>query len=105
MPRRNRRVSQTTWSEDPTPRHPCPCCDYVTLPERGEWLICPVCFWEDDGQDLDQLDISSNVNRGLTLRQGRTNFREIGAYIAAMVENVCSKSEREGFALKARTVK
>ena len=30
---------------------PCPCCGFVTLPERGADDICPVCFWEDDGQD------------------------------------------------------
>jgi cysteine-rich CPCC protein len=26
----------------------CPCCGYLTLPARGEYDICPVCFWEDD---------------------------------------------------------
>jgi hypothetical protein len=36
------------------PRHLCPCCDFVTLPERRNYLIGPVCFWEDDGQDLDR---------------------------------------------------
>src|SRR6266498_5684205 len=46
------------WYEpkDKTPRHQCPCCDYVSLPERGQYLICHVCFWEDDGLDVDQLD-------------------------------------------------
>ena len=28
----------------------CPCCGFVTLPERGGCEICPVCFWKDDGQ-------------------------------------------------------
>ena len=26
----------------------CPCCGYVTLPSRGDYELCPVCFWEDD---------------------------------------------------------
>ncbi|HEI2325144.1 TPA: hypothetical protein SI485_004590, partial [Escherichia coli] len=26
----------------------CPCCGYLTLPERGQYDICPVCQWEDD---------------------------------------------------------
>ena len=29
----------------------CPCCGFLTLPSRGGYDICPVCFWEDDGQD------------------------------------------------------
>lgn len=30
---------------------PCPCCRFRTLATRGEYSICPVCFWEDDGSD------------------------------------------------------
>lgn len=29
--------------------HPCPCCGYRTLPGRGDYDLCPVCWWEDDG--------------------------------------------------------
>jgi plasmid stability protein len=29
--------------------HPCPCCGYRTLPERAEYDLCPVCWWEDEG--------------------------------------------------------
>ena len=29
----------------------CPGCSYPTLEERGNWDICMVCDWEDDGQD------------------------------------------------------
>ena len=28
----------------------CPCCQYKTLDMRGEYEICPVCQWEDDGE-------------------------------------------------------
>lgn len=27
----------------------CPCCGYKTLPERGSYDLCPVCWWEDEG--------------------------------------------------------
>lgn len=27
----------------------CPCCMYCTLFSRGEYYICPLCFWEDEG--------------------------------------------------------
>lgn len=56
----------------------CPACDYFSLPKRGQYEICPVCFWEDDGLDVDQLDVVSGPNH-LTLRQARANFRQIGA--------------------------
>jgi hypothetical protein len=29
--------------------HPCPCCGYKTLPDRGAFDLCPVCWWEDEG--------------------------------------------------------
>ena len=38
----------------------CPCCGYKTLPERGGFELCPVCFWEDDGQD----DADADTIRG-----------------------------------------
>ncbi|WP_240910907.1 CPCC family cysteine-rich protein [Paludisphaera soli] len=47
----------------------CPCRDHFTLDERGFYEICPICFWEDSGQDLDRMDESSGNNSGLTLRQ------------------------------------
>ena len=29
--------------------HPCPCCGHKTLPGRGDYDLCPVCWWEDEG--------------------------------------------------------
>ena len=29
-------------------KYKCLCCGYQTLDTRGEYDICPVCFWEDD---------------------------------------------------------
>jgi hypothetical protein len=29
----------------------CPCCGYLTLPERGRHEICPVCCWHDDADE------------------------------------------------------
>jgi hypothetical protein len=92
-------ADEMTWyePEDPTPRHQCPCCDYVTLPERNNYLICPVCFWEDEGQDVDKPDETSGANSGLTVRQARENFRKLGACEPEMVKNVCSQEERKAF--------
>jgi hypothetical protein len=59
-------------------RYQCPCCDYYTLHARGGCEPCPVCYWEDDGQDLDRLDDVSRRNH-ITLREARSNFVRIGA--------------------------
>ncbi|WP_251862286.1 CPCC family cysteine-rich protein [Clostridium sp. Marseille-Q2269] len=56
----------------------CPCCQYKTLKERGQYKICPVCFWEDDGND--EPSRYSSANR-MTLEQGRTNFINYGIVI------------------------
>lgn len=58
----------------------CPCCGYLTLDERGGSQICPVCFWEDDGQDDHDADqIRGGPNGSLSLSAARANFWSIGA--------------------------
>jgi hypothetical protein len=58
----------------------CPCCRYITLTERGGFEICPVCFWEDDGQDDPDADVVlGGPNGQLSLTQARQNFASIGA--------------------------
>ena len=54
----------------------CPCCGYQSLGKRGQYEICKVCFWEDDGTD--DLDRPSGPNR-MTLREASENFRRMGA--------------------------
>ncbi len=54
----------------------CPCCEYSTLENRGQYFICPVCFWEDDGSD--ELERYSPVNREY-LKNARANFKSFGA--------------------------
>ena len=84
----------------------CPCCGCRTLNERGAYDICPVCFWEDDAyivvkegkinavrfdkevSDDDLLDVPSGANHGLTLREGRDNYRRLGACEESMRMNV-----------------
>lgn len=90
--------------EDPTPREQCPCCDYISLAKRGNYLICPICFWEDDGQDTDELDEESGPNHGITLREGRANFRKFGACEEDMLQHVLPVSKRVQFEHKPRNV-
>ena len=42
---------------------PCPCCNYLTIPNKGDaiCLVCPVCFWEIDlliNSDTEKSDLN-----------------------------------------------
>ena len=66
---------------EPAGRYPCPCCGYLTFPvprEEAMAYICPVCLWENDVFDPGE-DDPSDENGGMTLRQGRENYRKWGA--------------------------
>lgn len=66
---------------EPEGRFPRPCCGYLTFPvpkEEAIAYICPVCFWENDVFDPGE-DAPSDENHGMTLRQGRENYRKWGA--------------------------
>src|SRR5688572_21113282 len=58
----------------------CPCCASLTLPARGQYELCPVCFWEDDGQDDDDADVVRGGPNGLlSLTQAQANYAASGA--------------------------
>ena len=56
---------------------PCPCCDFATIESYGDFDICPVCGWEDDGANPEiasHLDGGEGGPNGKTLREGRREF-------------------------------
>jgi Cysteine-rich CPCC len=57
-------------------RVPCPCCGFVTLEAPGEYDICVLCNWEDEGLGEADLDERSGANHGYTLRRARENFTD-----------------------------
>lgn len=87
-------------------KYQCLCCGYKTLDSRGEFDICPVCFWEDDTYldfsvspivgkyynrepSLEELlDIPSAANHGLTLRAAQQNYHLFGACMQDMLPYV-----------------
>ena len=83
--------------QDSTRREQCPCCGYITLPQRGKSLICPVCYWEDDALVGDRLEERSVCNK-VTLRQGRANFVAFGACDRGMLIHVVPSEQRSQFA-------
>ncbi len=67
----------------------CPCCGCRTARRAGGFEICPVCFWEDDGQDDHDAEvIRGGPNGALSLTQARANYLRCGACEESMVDNV-----------------
>lgn len=80
------------------PLSTCPCCGYPTI-SNDIYDICPICGWEDDGQDDDEAEIvRGGPNGGLSLTEARQNFVGLGGkYRAAdprYASNVAATSER-----------
>lgn len=61
-------------------RFRCPCCGLKTLEMPEALALCPVCWWEDDGQeDEDASEVRLTVNGALSLEEARAYYRECGA--------------------------
>ena len=57
--------------------------------ERGGFALCPVCFWEDDGQDDSDADfVKGGRNGRLSLAAGRLNYQKCGACDPKFVSHV-----------------
>ncbi|MFT5874845.1 MAG: hypothetical protein ACI8WT_003824 [Clostridium sp.] len=58
-------------------RYKCTCCGYPTLDSEGEYDICIICNWEDDGQgDYNADEVLGGLNGKYSLTQARENFKE-----------------------------
>ncbi len=63
-----------------TTRYRCPCCGYRTLESPAALALCPVCWWEDDGQeDRDAAEVRLTVNGQLSLELARRQYALCGA--------------------------
>ena len=84
------------------PTYGCPCCKYKTLRGRAGFEICPVCYWEDDGQDEhDADDVRGGPNGDLSLRRAQDNYRRFQACEARFVANVRAPLPEERVASNA----
>ncbi|MDP9017679.1 MAG: hypothetical protein M3N19_05115 [Candidatus Eremiobacteraeota bacterium] len=53
----------------------CPCCGYPTLLVANSYDICPICNWEDDGQEEPGADqVFGGANGDYSLNEARLNF-------------------------------
>jgi hypothetical protein len=66
-------------------RATCPCCGYPTINGRRAYDICPLCGWEDDGQDdaehrppgaAEPDAVITGPNHGYSLSEARENFAQ-----------------------------
>jgi hypothetical protein len=71
------------------PRFPCPCCGHFTFEEAppGTYLICPVCYWEDDPEQFENPQSADGANL-VSLEQARASYARIGAIAEEYLENV-----------------
>jgi Cysteine-rich CPCC len=69
------------------PAEPCPCCGYRTLPERGYFELCPVCWWEDDPGQADQPWAWGGPN-GISLVEAQQAYLRYGAKAVEDVSRV-----------------
>jgi len=69
-------------------RYACACCSHLTLFEPpGSFAICPVCYWEDDAQQLHDPSLAGGANRE-SLTEARKNFVAYGASSAQFRDDV-----------------
>lgn len=81
-------------SDASLPTHPCPCCDHVTLVERGAESLCPLCYWLDDAAATAR-DVYS-VPNDCTLADARARF---AAGQRVVDEEAVGRVDREDCAL------
>lgn len=74
----------------------CPCCGYLTIPNKGDAnaYICPVCMWEID-LFIKSDDESSDLNNGLSLKEATKNYKEFGAVLQRLKEYCREPKEYE----------
>ena len=60
-------------------KYQCPCCENYTLEFKANntFQVCPICFWEDDGVQLNDPDYEGGANE-MSLKQARMNYHKFG---------------------------
>ena len=73
----------------------CACCSHLTLSEpSGSFAIWPVCYWEDDEQQLRDPSLAGGANHE-SLLEARKNFAAFGASSAQFRDDVRKPTAEE----------
>jgi hypothetical protein len=77
-------------------KYSCLCCRHYTLPEKagGTYLICPVCFWEDDPLQFHKRELNGGANP-VSLKEAQKNYEEFGACERVMLIHVLRPLKNE----------
>jgi len=77
-------------------KYTCPCCGYRTLDKAppGTYIICPVCFWEDDPVQFDDPNFEGGANIE-SLKQAQQNFIKYGWSSPEMRQNTRKPNSSE----------
>jgi hypothetical protein len=85
---------------------PCPCCGHRTLPELGQYELCPVCFWEDDPNQSSHAESANGAN-GKSLLESQQTYLSIGAMDKKFLKQErparLSETIDDGWRLRGRT--
>ena len=74
---------------------PCPCCGYLVFDEApGSYVICPICFWEDDAVEFEFATDGGGANK-VGLVEGQRNFASLGASEKRLLAHVRPPTEAD----------
>lgn len=72
----------------------CCCCGYLTIVRRGDYEICPICFWEDDLTQLQFPQKAGGANK-VSLVDAQKNYERIGVSDERLSKHVRKPSHDE----------
>lgn len=72
----------------------CACCGFATISEKGNFEICPICFWEDDSVQEADPWLSGGANEP-SLYQAQSYFMNFGAMEERFISKVRSAHSNE----------
>lgn len=86
-------------------KYTCPCCGYKSLSEKasGTDEICKICFWQDDGVQLNNPFFEGGANK-VSLYEGQQNFISFGACEIEMKHHVRVPTSEDEFDEKWRPI-
>ena len=65
----------------------CACCGYMTIEEKGNYEICPICYWEDDSVQEADPWFEGGANKP-SLWEAQLNFKKFGVMEERFISNV-----------------